>query len=582
MIRLAIVLLALRMCGDDDDRGPVADADAGPPARDGGAAIDASFADAGTAPPASEGYPLDPSLGAESPGERDDAVDGVESCYDGIDNDTDSSPGADCADPGCAVLPSCWIGRDTQCGPPLAGPAFDACAEGSCFEGATLFGSPAPFVEADTLALGGDAAYDSGLLFPSAYDLRTDVVRLTATFGLPAECDGCLESAAFGVTAARALGETDHVVPIAALVLSGARNEVALVIGTATLARFEASPGPWTLTLSPDGTASVSRDGVVVHDGARFARDASARVVLYGHSRNPSATGIASARIATFSTRSERCDMPAAWSTPETIRFERGLDSWFVTAPTSPSVALDPSGVPTLVFVEDGAVHAAKAPDPAEPSRFVPTAENGLDGPALVSDASEVELVASDGVASDGGFSLYVRAGELTTGITRYPLSADARALGAGVPQSLSGPPVEGFGVIERDGRAFLVALQAGRVTTHVAQDGASHFTPVGAIATDGLDADAVGAPDLFVQRDTYRVVLPIRRGTRWRSALFASDDFVYWRLVDDDVAAAQDAAERLGVREADALVELGRESWIYEGYDGVGASLRHRTRATP
>lgn len=575
MIRLAIVLLALRMCGDDDGDGIAADRDAG--ARDGGAASDAGFlSDAGTSPPPSDGYPLDPSLGAESPGERDDSLDGVESCYDGRDNDVESSPGADCADPGCAALPSCWIGRDTQCGPPLAGPTFDACAEGSCFEGATLFGSPTPFVEGDTLALGGDAAYDSGLLFPTSYDLRTDVLRLSARFGLPADCSGCLESAAFGVTAARALGETDHVVPIAALVLSGARNEVALVIGTATLARFEASPGPWTLTLSPDGTASVSRDGVVVHDGVRFAREASARVVLYGHSRNPSATSIASARIETFSTRSERCDMPAAWSTPETIRFERGLESWVVAAPSSPSVALDPAGVPTLVFVESGAVHAAKAPDPAAPTRFVPTATNGLDGPALTTEASEVELV-----ASGGGFALFVRAGELTTGITRYPLSADARTLGAGVSLGVSGAPVEGFGVVEREGRTFLVTLQAGRVSTHVALDGVS-FTPVGVIGTEGLDADAFGAPDLFIQRDTYRVVVPIRRGTRWRSALFASDDFVYWRLVDDDVAAAQDADERLGVREADALVEVGRESWIYEGYDGVGASLRRRTRATP
>lgn len=576
MIRLAIVLLALRMCGDDDDRGPVADGDAGPPSFF-DAAVDAAFpSDSGTAPPPLAGFPLDPSAGAESPGERDDSLDGVESCYDGRDNDADSSPGADCADPGCAALPSCWIGRDTRCGPALAGPTFEACAEGSCFEGATLFGSPTPFVEGDTLALGGDAAYDSGLLFPTTYDLRTDVLRLSARFGLPADCSGCLESAAFGVTAARALGETDHVVPIAALVLSGARNEVALVIGTATLARFEASPGPWTLVLSPDGTASVSRDGTVVHEGARFARDASARVVLYGHSRNPSATSIASARIETFSTRSERCDMPAAWSTPETIRFERGVESWDVTAPSSPSVALDPSGVPTLVFVERGAVHAAKAPDPAAPSRFVPTAANGLDGPALVSDASEVELV-----ANDGGFSLYVRAGEITSGITRHPLSADARALGAAVPLAVSGGPVEGFGVIEREGRTFLVALQAGRVSTHVALDGTS-FTPVGAISADGLDADALGAPDLFVQRDTYRVVLPIRRGTRWRSVLFASDDFVHWRLIDADVAATQDADERLGIREADALVEVGRESWIYEGYDGIGSSLRRRTRATP
>jgi hypothetical protein len=576
MIRLAIVLLALRMCGDDDDRGPAADADAGAP-RDAAAESDAGFfSDSGTSPPPFAGYPLDPSVGAESAGERDDSLDGVESCYDGRDNDADSSPGADCADPGCAALPSCWIGRDTRCGPPLSGPSFDACAEGSCFEGATLFGSPTPFVEGDTLALGGDAAYDSGLLFPTTYDLRTDVLRLSASFGLPADCSGCLESAAFGVTAARALGDTDHVVPIAALVLSGARNEVALVIGNATHARFEASPGPWTLALSPDGTASVSRDGAVVHDGARFARDSSARVVLYGHSRNPSATSIASARIETFSVRSERCDMPAAWSTPETIRFERGLESWDVSAPSSPSVALDPSGVPTLVFVEGGAVHAAKAPDPAAPTRFVPTAANGLDGPALLAEASEVELI-----AGDTGFSLYARVGELTTGITRYPLAADARTLGPGVPLSVSGAPIDGFGVIELPGRTFLVALQDGRVVTHVAADGVS-FVPVGTISTEGLDADALGAPDLFVQRDTYRVALPIRRGTRWRNALFASDDFVNWRLIDEDVAAAQDTDERLGVREADALVEVGRESWIYEGYDGVGASLRRRTRATP
>lgn len=571
MIRLAIVVLALRMCGDDDF-GPMADADAGRPD---GAAVDASVAsDSGSNPPPMAGYPIDPSAGAESPGERDDDVASIESCYDGVDNDLASSPGTDCDDPGCSVLPSCWIGRDVGCGPSTAGPTFDVCTDGSCFAGATLFGSPTPFVEGDMLALGGDATYDSGLLFPSPYDLRTDKLSLVATFGLPADCDGCLESAAFGLTAAQALGDTDHVVPIAALVLSGARDEVSLVVGNTTLARFEASAGPWTLELSPNGTARVLRDGVVAHDGARFARDTAARVVLYGHSRNPSATSIASARIEGFSTRSERCDMPAAWAPSETLVFERGVQSWTARTPSSPSVALDPSGVPTLVFVEGGSVFAAKAPDPAVPARFVPVAGDGFDGTPLLSDVAEVELV-----ASDGGFTLFVRGGE-GGGLVRYVLSADARTVGVGTPLSFPAA-IEGFGVVERAGRTFLVAKHGRSVSTYVSEDRTS-FTAVVELPVAGLDADAFGEPDLFVQRDTYRVSLPVRRGTHWRSALFASDDFVHWRLVDEDVASATDSNERLGVRGADALVETGRESWIYEGYDGVGGALRRRSRATP
>ncbi|MCA9613248.1 MAG: hypothetical protein H6722_23140 [Sandaracinus sp.] len=579
MIRFAIVLLLFRMCGGGDgDRSPHLDGDAGA-GRDAG--LEPPGADAGTMSPPPNGFPLDPSAGADEHGEgRDDGLDSdVGTCFDGIDNDRESgNVGADCDDAACATLPSCRVGRETSCVASTPGPSFTGCADASCFAGATAFGSPTPFVDGDGLALGGDATYDSGLLFDTAYDLRTQRLSLTARLGLPMDCDGCLESAAFGVTASERFGTEDHVVPVAALVLSGARAEVAFVVGDTTLARFPATEGPWTLELSPTGVARVLEDGVVRHEDARFAREPNARVVLFGHSRNPSATETDAARIRELRVDTARCDMPSAWSEPQTLRFERGARSWSAEGATSPSIALDPSGVPTLVLLMQGALHVAKAPDPASPERFVPTAPDGLDDTPVMSDVREAELL-----ATTDGFDLYVRTStELGGNLERHALSADGRTLTAGATLTLPVARTSGFAVIRRNGYDFLVTSHDDRTVQAWVSFDASRFEAYATLPVDELDADAVGSPDLYLLGATYRVTLPVRRGTRWRTALFVSDDFVHWRVVDEESASGIGAEERLGLRGQDALIEAGRESWVYESSDGVAERLRRRDRTTP
>ncbi len=583
MIRFALVLMLARMCGGAAS--PTA------PARDAGAVgIDANPAERGDAavdagsssePPT---FALDPSVSADVPGEARDGATGdatgdLDTCYDGIDNDASGSPGADCDDPGCSALPSCWIDRATRCVPLDSGPSFTGCAAGTCLEGATLFGSPTPFVAGDALALGGDATYDSGALYPTTHDLRTDALQLTVTFGLPDGCPSCLESAAVGLTAVPSFGDTDHVTPIVALVLSGARAELALVVGEAVVARFPASAGPWSLELLPTGFARVLEDGIVRHDGARFARVESARVVLYGHSQNPAATEGAPARILAFDAAAERCDFANAWSSPASLRFERGVDRWTVDDPTSPSVALDSSGVPTLVFLREGALFAAKATDSGDPSRFVPTAARGFDDSPLLEGLREVDLLATD----EGFELLAARDADQGTRLDLYPLSDDATELGPPVPLSVAlGGSLSGVALTRRGEDRFLVTTSQDGLRAHVATAGTTTFRFVARLPTESLDADAFGSPDLFVLRDTYRVVVPVRRGTRWRTALFASDDFVRWRLVDEATADALDGAERLGLRSVDALVEPGRESWVYQADDGVRSFLRRRERSTP
>lgn len=581
MTRFALALMLMRMCGDDDE--PAAPAlDAGVVGADGGSAErdDAAIDGGSTSEPPS--FPLAPGSGAEDPGEaRDNGVAGdLDTCYDGIDNDGESgNPGADCDDPACSALPSCWIGRATRCVPVDAGPSFTGCASGACLEGATLFGSPTPFVDGDALALGGDADYDSGALYPTSHDLRTDALRLTATFGLPEACTGCLESAAVGLTAASSIGDADHVTPVVALVLSGARGELAFVVGDLVLARFPASPGPWTLELLPTGVARVLEGTTVRHAGARFARVQSARAVLYGHSRNPSATEVASARIVSFTATAERCDIPSAWSSPESLRFERGVERWSVDNPSSPSVALDPAGVPTLVFLREGALFASKAPDPADPARFIPIAPSGFDDTPLLDDLREVDLISTD----EGFELLAVRDDDQGSRLDLYTLSADTTELGPAAPLSVDlGAGLTGVALARRGDDRFLVTTGTEGARAHVATAGSLALHFVARLPTETLEADAFGSPDLFVLRDTYRVVVPVRRGTRWRTALFASDDFVRWRLVDAASADALDEAERLGLRNVDALVEPGRESWVYRSDDGVRALLRRRERSTP
>ena len=143
--------------------------------------------------------------------------------------------------------------------------------------------------------------------------------------------------------------------------------------------------------------------------------------------------------------------------------------------------------------------------------------DNGLDGPSLADDLVDAELL-----AAPDGFWVYGHEGSREGPVVRRPLSADARTLGASERVTFGGLAegglVGGFGVAQVGSRVFLVAAHAGALVTYRSQEGRS-FVSGTSLPVQELDADAFGAPDLFVARATYRVSVPVRRGTRWRTA---------------------------------------------------------------
>ncbi|MBX3247063.1 MAG: hypothetical protein KF901_07775 [Myxococcales bacterium] len=565
--------------GRDADTGPIADVDAGTvPGQDA----------APPQPSAPAPLPLDDSANYTDSGEaRGDGGRDLSACYD-----TPYDPDADCSDPRCGALASCCPGRAACCGDYAPGPRLSAeqlegCVDlESCLGASTLFGAPSPFVVGPTLALGGDTHYDSGVLFQEVYDLRHERVRIAARFELPVDCDGCFESAAFGVTTQATLGAFDHVDALAALVLSGARSEVRLVVAGVVVARWDASEGPWALELAPTGALTVARADEILLEGARFAPAARAHVVLYGHSRNPGATDSQGARIASLETGAARCDMPSAWSAPTTLRFERGPEIWQAFDPRDPALALDAEGVPTLVFADEGALFAAKAPDPGRRDRFVPRAPGGFDDTPLLAGDHPFTSPSLTRRAGDAGFWLHaLRHEEGGPRPVRVAIDEDALAPAGDVETLRLTPtprtPLVGLAVtwVGPVGRWVLVATDvAGRATAYASHDGLG-FERWSDLPTEGLHVDAVGVPRLTVERATYRVRVDTRRGTRWQVALFVSDDLLHWRLIDDESVTGVDSTERVGARAVASVRDGDRELIVYEALDGVLTRLRTRSR---
>ncbi|HJL01408.1 MAG TPA: hypothetical protein RMH85_08755 [Polyangiaceae bacterium LLY-WYZ-15_(1-7)] len=598
-----LLLLAVAFgCSDD---GGAADSDAGlPPGADGGVFGDAGpspAADAGMESPA-EGEPLptapDYDLGSRFEGADDGA--GAGSCFDGEDNDrgVDASEpdGIDCEDADCASLRSCCVGRATCCEPIAAPIGFAAGALAgcddleACLPEATPFGDPAPFLDGDPAGLGlaGDSEYDSGLHWDATTDLRTEAVSVEATFQPPGDCGStCLESVAFGFTEQQGLADREHVEPLVALVASGARSEVRLLADGAEIARWdEPATGPvrWTLRLAPTGALEVEREDELLLARAGGFRPAAAHLVAWGHSRNPSASDPMGARLEELAVTVERCDMPRAWSAREPVELAlAGALTFDPADAASPSVARDLAGRLTLAFLHQGDLFVAKRPSEAEPARFLLT--TARDEPALPDPGSGPELV-----EADDGFWLYTAGPE---GIRRRTMDDAAEVFGDAEPV-LSPVPLGALQVdaptvaevpatTSRPERwAMVVRADETRLVAVASTDGRSwrYWSEVPASL---LNVDAIGEPSLSVGGGVYQLHVAVRRGTRWREALFVSDELLYWRLVDE-AALGPDAlpSDRVGVRAGDAVVGDGEVEVFHLGLDGQRTTLQRAVRPLP
>lgn len=598
----------------DGDAGPDGSTDTGPSDASGdtfpGTSPDTATSDASPPPRSTpEGFPVRAgSAGlfadaAEDPGLRGTGdISGRLSCYDGIDND--DSLGTDCDDASCQGLSSCCVGHGDCCSalpaPPLPrSTSFMDCtgSVATCLADAdveaSLFGSPEPFVDGGHLAPGGDADFDSGALIGGAVDLTTHRVSVSATFFGAAGCgDTCLESAGLGFTD-QVLDDSSHVRPLAALLMSGARGTISLVVADELVSSWPLGDDGdrWGLTLRPTGELSVERNGAPMPlTRASFLPRRGARLVVYGRSRNPTVSMLAGARVDDLVADVSLCDMPATFTdrAPLDVRFEGNP----VASPellSAPALATD--GVETrLVFARQGALHLALQNE-TEPHRFDLVA--ALDEPLLAPthphesgglDDPELLFV-------DGQWVLYYTAtdSEGRSSIGRATVDADGGFVADSLPplapasfgfDALSSPTLE-----LHDSATLLVARGdiAGRSSLVAFFDRGGGFELLDggnlASATDptsqSVAADELGDPSLVVHNGAYQLYVAERRGTRWGVTLLASDELVYFRRVEERaLGASGQGFDRLGARHPAALPSSDGVDIVYLGDDGVRSSL--------
>ncbi|MEZ4251673.1 MAG: hypothetical protein R3B99_25945 [Polyangiales bacterium] len=604
MRRLSVLLLLLTACAGLDAATPGRDGstDSGGVANiDGGARFDAAsdaaaFLD-GAAPREDAGASAEPFALPADP-TRDGYADAFEgapglsgrtACFDEFDND--ASGAVDCESNDCRTLASCCLDRGDCCVPRVSRTLpllCDTLAE--CFGETPFapFGSPSPFpVVGDGLAAGGDASFDSGLVVGDWLELGTERVSIRAQFERTACPDqACVASFALGFSTQTTFGDRDHVEPLVAMQVSASRDGVALLVSGREVARVELPDGTspsattWELVVRPEGRAELRRDGSLVAS-ARVS-PARARLVLYGHATNPSATADPSEpRVLLRSLGLERseCDIVDAFDGAVEVPVFDGAIPMVLEQVTDVSVATfadqrwlafthvvggeerleiardrlgferEPNAVtdefrvarhPTLAFDEEGALHllVEHVEDP--------TAEFGPSSEPLVA----------------------LRLDPLTGRFLR----SDVLDVGA-LPEGLSEPTL----LFHRE-HAIVVARRApGLVVFARGPLTANAWLFLGEVPA----SEGHGAPNLEVHHDTYLLHSTWRRGTRGGVALAASDELVAWRLVADDVVVPG-TLDVLGARAASATSADQRVELHYVADDGVRQRLVRRSRLAP
>ncbi|NOY92816.1 MAG: hypothetical protein GXP55_16625 [Deltaproteobacteria bacterium] len=630
MTRISLTLIlafGLTACGDASGTAGTADAGTNPPTgADGGEDRNgdaSSRADAGTAPMPGftgfAGFPADPSYSdefrsGEASGGYPTDPDTRLSCFDGVDND--DSLVADCADPACQSLGSCCVGRGDCCEALSAGPLptgldVSGCAgtdAAACVSGLgttfSTFGDLLPFLDRGALAPGGDASGDAGLVLGEAIDLRTHRVVLSADILSAEDCTAtCLESVAIGFAPDAPMGRV--VRPLVALLSSPSLNQMRLVIGDEVVKSFPvvAPSVRWSLTLDPEGRVEVSNDQpeFTAYE-APFAPAAAARLVIYGRSRNPSATGLGGARIGKLTINTSLCDMPSAWNAREQLPL---LDSGSPAGDLglnleAPALVRD-ADVTYAAFARDGAIllgelradgvelNSTGRPEYIRPDATHGWQAGGFDDPALLRPGARTPEVYFTATGADGTERIGMAS----------PNAADQFEVGAAPllePRDYGLTGVSQPTVAEHSsGTTILLVHARDAQGTHIEafyrESPAAAFVRITqgnlrALTLSGsarADADDVGEPSLVLFDHAWHLYVARRQGARYSVGLLASDELVSWRWVDTDAFGASGvtgAFDRLGARSPAALVTDNSVELLYLGLDGAKATLGRTRRS--
>lgn len=548
MSRIALALaLALAACGDGDPtRGPPSAPDAARPME----------GDAGDAlPPGNEALFAGTRSGIAPAGEyeTDSAAELYDprTCWDDIDVDGDGQ--IDCDDSGCAAVRACAIGDGDRCEQiSHASIGFDSCIglpdARSCLGAARAIGRT--MIEPGAMVPVGELDADAGYVFGDPLDLASERVRITVSF-VRSECTGCVEGAAVAI----AHSEVQRVIaPLVALVASSDRGNVSLVVGGATVHSWPIAadtPAGFELVLRPTGEVTARPlAGSEPPVALQITPMRDLEIVAYG--RNPAHAGATDTRagISDLDITRSLCDMPASWSAATAREVRQGGER--VEDFESPSIWIDGTTEAIAVsremaiFVGESAAGAFDLKRDPAVSQHGPNSAAGVTDPELFRHEGRW-FIAFTGVSVDERRSIGIARGGATLDEPFQPDPTAGIDPAIADVASLEMPTV----AVLPDGTWVLVARATGYDGTRAllgfasSSDGASWIPYVGADLADStarpsaveplaFDADEIAHPTLVVANGAYQLYFAGRRGTRWGVGLFASDEFLYWRPIDD------------------------------------------------
>lgn len=538
-------------------------------------------------------------------------------CLDGVDQNR--GDGVDCSDPSCTAAPSCCVGVSSLAcctGPGTTVDLDFACTTGTCatLAGFTTFGDVGPVPTSDgAFAPESDHGTDSGAILDRVLDPRAAMISITAGLAVPATTTE-IDAVAVGLVTG---GPSAHVVPLAAVVVSAARQEVLLLLGEAVAAR---APAPtdgalhdYTLTLDPTGTVTATA-GTMTLSATVSLPAAPVRAAFFGRSTNPGSLGGAlPARVGSLHVATRGCDQPGALTRLGPITIVDHTTAALLATAADPSLATAGAhtylafsaatmgGATSAIFLaereSDGAFHVRAPAGGTQPILLPPSGES-YESPALVSDGAGWRLYATH--AHDGTRSI----------ITSSTTSADVLTLGAPTAVSIpvltgdvsSPAPVPGdpSSLVVRHvplatettaATPELVLLELGSTgataTPSAGVCGADSSCDGGArmqthlyaarTATISFDADDVDDPAIVFYDHVYRLYYAGRLGSRWSIGMLIAADLGYWRAANEGaplLAADGSGFDAVSVRSPAPLVEGGHLGLYYVGQDGDSRTI--------
>jgi hypothetical protein len=621
----ALVATLVGCAGADDTTPPV-----GPPSPVDAASIDAGVTGRppdGSAPPDFDAARMVDSI--EGPGVGAAVLDTSAAeragCYDGIDNDRNGI--FDCADPGCATLPSCCVvagSIDCCTNSETVTLPIDAVCTGSVAACArsgevTSFGDPAPRFDRGALLPLGDDTGDSGALLEKPFDPSLAlVVRGTLTTPVGDCGPGCFESVGLGLVTDGAPGPLGSVRPWVGVVASAARASLSLVIGGEVVDSISIAGSPTVevvLTVLPSGSVRLEArtPGIDEPLGTRTTRvtprTERVRLALFGRGRNV-AGRMENSSVRDVGIESRLCGAPERWLTRDPL----ATPATAPASPSAPSVAYG-DGQTLLAWAEDGNIQLRVLPG----ERLAAGVDLPSNGPLL--STSEVNYgdpdvhfdVTPGGVAL--GYTLYV-ANRTTRAIERVALRMDGTPRGAPLPfavpaelgladadvVALDGPSVLRPAMATSDIPHLFARARLSSGETRIVRFAMSSDAPDASVVrpTDlasatvrvpqpgfgAFDRDEVAAPSVYRHDGGVQLAFAGRSGARWAIGLMSTDldDFSAWHTEPTTPILAGDADgfDALTVRDP-AVVARGKDiQMLYVGSNGASDVLGLATRTAP